>query len=147
MKRPVRSIATAFLCLASLVSNALGFTSGMVICTDADGCVAVEAAHVAHRGCHSDDEADVVHHDEAPPEDHEDRSCVDISLDTQRPAPATAGVDALRLAGVHFIALAHPVIARGMDCPVTPCRTSSVTFEVGALPADCTGLRAIILLV
>ena len=147
MKRPLRSIATALLCLASLVSNALGFTSGMVICTDADGCVAVEAAHVAHRGCHSDDEADLDHHDEAPREDHEDQSCVDVSLDTQRPEPVTAGVEALRLAGAHSIDLTHSVIARATDCPVTPCRTSSVTFEVGALRADFTGLRSIILLV
>ena len=47
-----RSILALFLSVLVLLTGGSGLGSGMVVCTDADGCVALERPHAGHDGCH-----------------------------------------------------------------------------------------------
>ena len=146
MDRPLRIFTAALVCLATFASSTLGFTNGMVLCTDSDGCVAREPAHEAHRGCHSDAGSEAGHEGEPAHLPHEQTVCRDVSLDALRPECVTAPIDPPRLCAANPAALPYAASACPPSLSITLRELASITIEAGVPRADRIGLRAIILL-
>jgi hypothetical protein len=140
---PLRSTA-ALLCIATFVAGAMGFTTGMVICRDADGCVAVEVSHQSHQGCHSEDDShpEQRHQEEGQEED----SCSDTGLAAHRSERVT-GFDASHFFAMNFIASAHGRGGCTLYCPALLRPSVAFDAQAGIPRAEAVGLRAIILLV
>lgn len=142
MQFRLRTIAVILLCLATFAAGALGFTSGMVLCRDAHGCMAVEVAHDSHQVCHADEAR---HPDEQPGQGHRDEACSDFELAAQRPERAAG--DAFRFFAPNLIASALVLHDADLDLPAPRASLANVGAEPGGVRADLIALGAIVLLV
>ena len=124
----------------------MGFTTGMVICRDGDGCVAVELTHGPHQGCHSD-EGDHPENGHQQGQGEEEGSCSDSVLAAQRAERVTHSIDSSQFFAMNFIATAQSRSDCTLDAPVLLRPSAAMAVEAGVPRAEAVGLRAIVLLV
>jgi hypothetical protein len=147
----MRPILAIFLSVLVLLTGGSGLASGMVVCTDADGCVVVERPHAGHDGCHrGDHDADAVGESDegGGVADAEDGACADTTGVTTGLRREAATPDFSRLEPVAF----------GLITPVGPGDEPgalrggrALSFDDGAAWAlrlgELTRLRAVVLVI
>jgi hypothetical protein len=138
------------LAFAVTVGGCLGTSNGLVLCTDADGHVAIEAPHLRHAHSHAEG-ADHEPHDPAEDADHGElhgllATCSDSAVATQKLERSSADVTAAQQA-------LAPLVLCLFGCPATGVQPASATHGLGApnfrggTAHPDVALRSVILLV
>jgi hypothetical protein len=141
----IRAIVSIAACFAVLSGTVLRLNSGMVLCFDEHGHLALEPAHLLHARAHADG-ADHHHDDFGGDLDHPElhaamARCVDVSQRQDEPRPGVQRITKLAPSPVLFVSDLF------LQSPLRSAGTASRHFRAPAARAQLASLRAVVLIV